>query len=207
MSSAVFDKLRGILRRAPADDPFMDRPTLSFVPSARRVDALAEEIARMRERQASLESRVADVPANAIVPAVAADSALGRFDAAIAALQARCAELAAGQAAMAAAMRRADGEVSEFNADRTEIVRQLSALHASLGQDRTRLDEAVASVRTLRDEIAATARLQANADVEWTSRADELGRTVASRLGPIYLVSLLALIASLTALALTIWRS
>ena len=147
-----------------------------------------------------------EVPRDAIVPSRSPDADLGRIDAALAALQAKCGELSAGHAAMAAAMRRADGEVTEVHADRTEIVRQIAALHATLGQDRARVDEALAGVRALRAEVASTARSRASADVERTTRADEIGRSVIARLGPIYLVSWIALIASLAALAVAIWR-
>lgn len=205
MSSAVMDKLRGLLRRPPVEEAEMDRPTLEWNP-VRRVESLARELDRVATRQAELEKRLTPEPTSAIGPAIVTASDLGRIDAALAALQARCADLAAGQTSMAAALQRADDEVAQVDADRDEIVHQLSTLHMAVGQDRARLEEVHVGLRTLRDELSAAAVQWTSSNVDWSHRADELGRRTVARLAPLYLVSLLALIASLAALGIVISR-
>lgn len=205
MSSAVFDKLLGRRRRDPAPEPALFRAVADPSTLAARIETLSAEVDALRARQSGVEAKFAEaIEPRGLSRDAAPGATVAGLESSIAALRVRCGEISSAQAAMTAALRRADDAMRGLQAD---VATRLTAADASVARDRTRVDEVAALLRELRPAVSTATQQVATFRADLHNRSDDLSRSVMSRLAPLYFMSLLAMLVSLATLAWLIWRT
>lgn len=212
MASQAMQKLRGILRRGPVTASV---PNVAATPAAAdaaslqaNVARLAAEVDRLRAAQQSLESKydalAARDPTAATTPVPPTD--FRRLDAAIATLQGRVSEILATQASAAIGAKRVDGSIAGVRDDLNGLNARIAKLDQDAAQDRKRVEASVAGASEVREAIDASTEQLTRARDELGVRAEELGQRLAARLAPLYLLSLVALLAALATLGILFWK-